>query len=384
MKYCENCVMPETRPGLKFNNGVCIACENYKNRENIDWDNRWGKLEDICDDHRRDDGYYDCVIPVSGGKDSHFQVHLMKEKLNMTPLLVAVSDPFSKTSAGKENLANLQDTFDCDLITFDISYDTFREATRIGFEQLGEPLKFVETAIYNQPIKIADRFDIPLLIYGENPAYEYGTEQSERMSADEHIDDMIEKSDISFWENQDKLSKQDLNPIRPPEQSVTDRIESIFLSYFTPWNGYKNLKTARKYGFKTVEEEWNRPGHIESYDQIDSIAYIVHNWMKYPKFGFARSTDIASRWIRWGVISREEAKRLVMERDGKLDQRALDDFCEFCNYTRNEFWDIAESHYNEEIFSKNEFEEWELDNPVYSDIEIGRSKAAGLDGVSGL
>jgi len=122
------------------------------------------------------------VVPVSGGKDSHYLTYMLKEQLNMNPLLVTVGDPFTKTDAGVHNLTNRKDDLGCDHIQFDISYDTFRKATQIGFEQLDEPLQYVETAIYTMPVRIAYELNIPMVIYGENSAYEFGTTAEESYS----------------------------------------------------------------------------------------------------------------------------------------------------------------------------------------------------------
>lgn len=367
MKYCKNCVMPSTRPGLKFDeDGVCQACKNFDKRQQIDWDKRFEELRKLADKYRRDDGYYDCLIPVSGGKDSHFLVHTMTEELDMNPLLVSVADPFTKTEAGKHNLENLEDTFDCDHISFNISRDTFCRATRAGFEEFGEPLMFVETAIYTMPIKISREFNIPFMIYGENPAFEFGTTAEEQPEATDHIMSAFENFDMDWWLEVEGIDRSDLNPVAPMERSEFDELEPIFLSYFKPWNGYKNYRIAQRYGFKDVKGEWERPGHIEDYDQIDSIAYIIHNWMKYPKFGFMRTTDIASRWIRIGKITRDEAIEEIKKRGGLLDQRALEDFIEFNNYTIKEFYDIVNRHRNEDIFTYNQsMGEWELKDPIY-------------------
>jgi len=127
MKHCIKCRMPSTRPGSIFDDqGVCQACRNYENRGTIDWEERQKQLSILCDKYRREDGYYDCVIPVSGGKDSHFLVHTMKEEMGMNPLLITVGDPFTKTEAGTKNFRNLGDAFGCDHMLFNLWIDLLR------------------------------------------------------------------------------------------------------------------------------------------------------------------------------------------------------------------------------------------------------------------
>jgi len=354
MRYCARCLMPDTRPGSIFDDEeVCQACRNYERRTAINWEERQKQLRELCDKHRREDGYYDCVIPVSGGKDSHFLVHSMKEELGMNPLLITVGDPFTKTEAGMRNYRNLGDTFGCDHILFNLSIDLFRRVTRTAFEEFGEPLRFVEAAIYTVPTKMAMQFGIPLVVYGENSAYEYGTTDTDNHSAMETILRIFDSIDIDFW-LQRGVSRKEVNAITPPTKEELDAVqpEPIFMSHFSPWSSTKHLAIAKRYGFRDLSHEWKREGCIEDFEQIDSVAYMFHLWLKYPKFGFQRTTDIASRRVREGELSLSQAKKLIAEHDHKLDQRAMDDFINFLGYTPKQFWDIVERFWNRDIFEK--------------------------------
>lgn len=124
------------------------------------------------------------------------------------------------------------------------------------------------------------------------------------------------------------------------------------MSYFYPWSSVSHLSIAKKYGFRDLFNEWKREGYIEDFEQIDSVAYMVHLWLKYPKFGFQRTSDIASRRVREGLISLEEAKKFIRENDYKLDQRAMEDFIKFLKYTPKQFWEIVEKFWNRNIFEK--------------------------------
>lgn len=382
MRYCKCCVMPDTRPGSLFDEeGVCQACRNYERRKEVDWEARFEELRAICEKYRKGNGYYDCVVAVSGGKDSHFLTYMMKEKMGMNPLLVYVVDPFTHTAAGKHNLRNLGESFGCDILVFNMSITLFRRVTRIGFEELGEPLRFIESAIYTVPTKYAVAFNIPLVVYGENAAYTYGTTTEDGYSAQKYIEaghsasgEKLGMEITDFWYKRG-IPMKELNALIPPAQEELARVkpEAIFMSYFVPWDDERNYAIVKTYGFKDLRHEWKREGFIEDYGQIDSIAYIVHLWLKYPKFGFARATDIASRWIRKGKITREEAKRLVMEHDHKLDQRALEDFTTFMGYKPRQFWDIVERFWNRDLFEKvNDI--YQLKNPIYSDLAKGGYK----------
>lgn len=316
LKRCSRCLTPDTRPNTIFKDGVCQACLNYDKRKEVDWTERYREFAWLCAKHRGSD-YYDCLIPVSGGKDSYFIAYTMAEIMGMNPLLVTVGDPFTKTEAGRRNLLNLCETFDCDHIQFNTSPNYFRERVREDFETTGHPLKYVEGRIYEIPTELSLTYGISLVMYGENGAYEYGNTDGES-----------------------------------PRHTTHGGHEYHFLSYYLPWDGDYNYQIAKRYGFKDLAHEWTREGNIENFDQIDSLGYIVHLWMKYPKFGFARVTDIASRWIRKGKITRKQGMELVRKFDHKLDQRALDDFCNFCGYSIKEFWDIVEKFWNPDIFHK--------------------------------
>jgi N-acetyl sugar amidotransferase len=374
MKYCKSCVIPDTRPHIIFNeDGICQACKNHEKGIATDWNLRWKELESLCDKHRREDGYYDCIIAVSGGKDSHFITYTLKERLGMNPLLVCVADPFTHSEVGKHNLYNLGEAFGCDFIIFNISQLTFKKATKIGFEELGEPLRFIEAAIYTAPFKISVALNIPLIAFGENSSFVYGTSIEDDYSAMRFIKaghssagEKLGKEIEDFWIERG-FSRKELNAIVPPSKEELERVkpEPIFLSYFVHWDDERNYLIAKRYGFKDLHHEWHREGSIESYAQIDSLAYFVHLWLKYPKFGFSRATDIACRWIRKGKITREEGIKLVMHQDHRLDERSLYDFLNFMGYTAKEFWDIVEKFWNGEIFEKSDGL-WRLKNTLWS------------------
>jgi len=156
----------------------------------------------------------------------------------------------------------------------------------------------------------------------------------------------------------------------PPEIKVLEELEPIYLSYFVFWNSYQHYNFAKSRGFHDLTHEWKRTHHIEDYDQVDSRAYLVHSWLKYPKFGHATATDYAARLIRYGLISRDEGIRLVKEHDHKLDPLALSDFCNFLGYRESEFWKVVDRFYDPNLFYKNESGEWKLRNPIWEQENI--------------
>ena len=171
MKYCTKCCMPDTRPGITFNEeGVCSACQSYEHRKFVDWDKRWEELKVLCDKYRGMNGPdgYDCIIAVSGGKDSHFQVYVMKVLMGMNPLLVSAEDNFPMTQAGMHNIKNISEAFGCDLISMKPNIAAQKKIMRYTFEKYGKPTYFVDRYIYTYPLHMAAKFNLHLLVYSEN------------------------------------------------------------------------------------------------------------------------------------------------------------------------------------------------------------------------
>lgn len=369
MKYCTKCVMPNTRPGISFDSkGVCSACQAYENRKSIDFNKRYEELKQICDKYRGWNGSngYDCMVAVSGGKDSHSQVNLIKNVLGMNPLLVTVEDNFPMTDAGMHNLKNISEAFGCDLISMKPNIKAQKKIMKITFEKYGKPTYFVDRYIYTYPLHMALKFNTPLLVYGENVGYEYGGQGAiDTYSARDQINNGV-GAGIPIEELLvDGVTLKDLNFFDPPTASDIDKLDPIYISYFTPWNSFKNYELAKKLGFHDLTHEWTRTHHVEQFDQIDTRAYLVHSWMKYPKFGHASATDYAARMVRYGLIDRNKAIDLVRKHDHDLDVLCIRDFCVFMGYSESEFWEIIDKLYNREIFTKNEYGRWMLKNPIW-------------------
>lgn len=369
MKYCKKCVMPDTRPGIKFNDeGICSACQSYEHRKEVDWDARFREFEILCNKYRGMNGTsYDCAIAVSGGKDSHFQVYLMKEVMKMNPVLFSVEDNFEMTEAGKHNLKNISEAFGCNIISLKPDIKTQKKLMRYTFEKYGKPTWFIDRLIYTFPLHMALKFNTPLLVYGENVSFEYGgSNYKETYSAKYQLQNGV-ASDISVLEllQIDGITEPALQMTKAPTKKEMDKLDPMYVSYFLPWNSYSNYKLAQSRGFHDLTHEWDRKHHIENFDQIDSRAYLVHSWLKYPKFGHASATDYAARFVRYGLLTREEAIKLVKEKDHNLDPKCIQDFTKFLGYVESEFWEIIDTLYNRDIFERNIYGEWVLKNPIW-------------------
>ena len=177
MRYCKKCTMPDTRPGITFDSeGVCSACRHYENRKNVDWDARFKEFEAYCNKYRgmNGPGGYDCAVAVSGGKDSHFQVWMLKEVMHMNPILFSVEDNFPMTQAGIHNLKNISEEFGCTIISCKPNIRAQKVLMRKFFEKYGKPTWYVDRLIYTFPLHMAAKFNTPMLCYGENVSFEYG------------------------------------------------------------------------------------------------------------------------------------------------------------------------------------------------------------------
>lgn len=368
MKFCKKCVMPDTRPHITFNGeGICIACQNNEKKKTIDWEMRYSELEALCNRYRRKtSGGYDCMIAVSGGKDSHYQVYVMKELMGMNPLLITVEDFFTQTEAGKHNVKNISEMFGCNIISFKPNRKAAKVISRYMFEKYGRPLWYVDRLLYTVPLYYAAALNIPLLVYGENVSYEYGgIDDEETYSAREQVFNGV-APDVSLDELVEAgVSGDELVYLEAPSREMLDKLDPIYLSYFVEWNAVKNYEFAKRRGFRDLTHEWDRTNHIENFNQIDSIGYLLNAWMKFPKYGHAYATDYAARWVRYGLLTRDEAVKLVEERDHNLDPWIVEDFCKFTGMTITEFYDVLERLYNKDLFEKNHLGQWKLKKELY-------------------
>lgn len=235
-------------------------------------------------------------MAVSGGKDSYFQVHIMKEKLGMNPVLFSVEDNFTKTEVGKKNLANLSAEFKCHIISLKPDIKTQKAVMRKTFERYGKPTWFIDRLIYSFPFAMALKFNTPLLVYGENVSYEYGGDDDTETPCAKNIflNGVASDLDISeFIDEKAGISERDLQLFFKPTKTDLDKLEPIYLSYFVKWNSYANYLFAKSRGFMNLQGEWDRSHCAENFDQIDSIGYILQAWLKYPKYAHAMASDYA-------------------------------------------------------------------------------------------
>lgn len=329
IRRCKKCgFILGTRPNLKDEGGVCLACLNNHNKEKIDWQSRQKWLTNYIAEHKNPNAQWECVVGVSGGKDSCaivkrlIEVHGVKK-----PLLVHVCDEFTQSEAGKYNLDNLVKTYNVDLINFRCAPKTFVDETKKSFFEEFHPLKWMEEQLYAKPIEIARAFDIPIVFMGENSAFEYG-----------------ESKECEIF-----------------HPASDGRLKIIFMGSIWPYSISDSLSEAKEIGFKTLDDfldDWQRQGNADSYSQIDSKGYIMQLWTKFIKFGFQRVSDIACRFVREGILTKEQAEQMIKDSDWICDPLAKRDFCRTIGITEEEFDQTADKFANKEILQKDANGHW--------------------------
>ncbi|MGB0871399.1 MAG: N-acetyl sugar amidotransferase [Flavobacteriales bacterium] len=370
IRYCTTCLFPETKPDLHFNEqGKCSACIAAESKNvGIDWDQREKDFNTIIDKFRLKDEEigYDCLIPVSGGKDSTYQAYFMKEVCGMNPLCVCF-ETTKVTELGRQNLDNVS-KMGIDVIHFKKNYNAYKSMVKEGFIRVGDEMWPNHIGIFTIPITIATKFKIPLIIWGENPQQEYGgpLESIEKNKLTRRwleefggllgnrIQDMI---------GVDGLTAKDLTPYFYPsdEELESTGITSLFLGHYFFWDARKQLEVIKNHGFK-VKEDGPIEGTYTNYENLDEAMHGLHDYLKYVKYGFGRATDHACIDIRNNRLTREEGKVLVEKYDGKYPHLSINAFIEYAEMTKEEVDTIIDSYTNPVLFKMNDDGTFEKDS----------------------
>lgn len=363
MEYCKRCVYPaNTKTSIVFDEqGVCSGCRLIESRPKINWKERGGWLKALLLEHkakaRAKNNPYDCIIPVSGGKDSHFQTYLIKKVYQLNPLLVTYNHIFN-TKRGIRNLTNLVKQFNCDLIRFTSNPESVRRISRYMLKKVGDITWHYHAGIMTFPIQVAVQRDIPLIVWGEHGFAELtGMFNQDDMVEftkkvrQEHSMRGFEPEDV-VADSSSGISLQDAAPFFYPSDQDIERIgvRGIYLSNYVQWNARAQTKfMIEQYGFETAVKR-ERTFHL--YDKLDDIhANGAHDYLKYLKFGYGRATDDASNEIRHARMTREEGIEMVKEYD-HVRPSDLDLYLEFMGMTEKEFEDAIEHLRDPQIWEK--------------------------------
>ena len=371
INYCKKCLFPETKPDLYFNkDGICDACVSAKRihgiQDAINWEERENAFKELLDQVRKDkpEGY-NCIVPVSGGKDSTWQVYAMKKIHNMQPLAITF-DQFDQTPEGIHNLEILRE-IGVDHIHFTLNPLVVKKLVRQAFELVGDHYWVNHVGIYTVPFHFAVQMSIPLVVFGEQPQMEYGGPEASR---DNSIMDRAWRQEFGLMRNLreedfigDGVTKDDLTMLRFPsdEDMHSQKIKGTFYGFYHKWNARKHLEVVKDLGWKGFAEI--PTGAYVDYENIDMSYISIRERQKYLKYGYSRVTDQLNIDIRNKVISREDALQIAIQKDGQVDEKTIEEFCNYIEISRSTYDEIMDSFVNHDIFHKDSNGNWALKQP---------------------
>lgn len=348
MRVCKECIQPDTRPGIYFDeNGVCGACLWEHQKKIIDWEERQLELEEIVKQSKNKNANYDCAIGVSGGKDSTFQAITARDRLGLNCLLVNYQ-PENITQIGEKNIENLKNQ-GFDVVTIRPNPKIMKKLIEYDFFTNLNPIKPTEFSLYSSTYIIAEKFNIPLIIQGENPGLVLGTSLT-GVGTDSNALKANEIQTLSSgWEIYSKIdgvSKKDLFWFHYNRKKLeSSGSKGIWLNYFIKEYSQKhNAEFSKKYGLVVREKSFD-PNSIGTYNphfQLDSDLTQVNQLLKFIKFGFGQCMDHVCYDIRNGEMTRKEAVELVFNYDGKCADEYILEFCKYIDITYDVFWKTAE------------------------------------------
>lgn len=361
LNYCKQCVMPDTKPDLRLDEqGICNACRSYESRKEVDWETRRTELENLLERYKKPNGEtWDCIVPVSGGKDSTFQVVRMLQ-LGLNPLCVT-STTCDLSEIGRRNIQNLKN-LGVDYVEFSPNPVVRRKLNRIGLEQVGDISWPEHVGIFTIPVRAAVQYGVPLLVWGENSQNEYGGPAA---AARNNILDRrwleefggmlgLRVTDLVGLEG---ISARDIIPYSYPSDEELKRVgvTGLFLGHYLPWDGYANALIAQANGFETLNTTVE--GSVVNYENLDNHQTGIHDYFKFLKFGFGRATDIACLHLRRNRITRQDALEMVRRHDGKFPWtylgKPLEAILEPIGLNVDQFIRICDQFTNKKIFLRD-------------------------------
>lgn len=349
--------MPFTKPDLHIDEkGVCNACRSYEKRKSVDWDQRKKELIALLEKYRCNGNNWDCIVPVSGGKDSTYQVIRMLQ-LGLTPLCVT-STTCDPSEIGRKNIENIK-RLGVDYMEFSPNPVVRAMLNRIGLTEVGDISWPEHVGIFTIPVRAAVQFNVPLIVWGENSQNEYGgpaAASENNILTRRWLEEFggllgLRVSDLSGTYG---IKARHLLPYQYPsdDQLKAVGVTGLFLGYYLPWDGLSNALIAQANGFRTFD----RPveGSMVNYENLDNHQTGIHDYFKFLKFGFSRATDIACLHVRRGRMTRQDALEIVKARDGKFPWTYLDkpikEILDPLDMTTEEFIKICDKFTNKKVF----------------------------------
>jgi len=360
MKFCVKCLQTDTRPGIKFDNhGICPACRYHESLKKVSWSDRFAELQDVKKLGKINSlSGYDCIIGVSGGKDSLRQCKFVKDVLKMKPLAVCLSYPPEQvTQRGVNNLTNLTNNgFDC--LTIQPSPGIWRKLMRKGFYEHANWCKSTELALFSSVPRMAIAYQIPLIWRGENSALQLGDLNVMGKSSWDGNNlrkmNTLANGDFS-WMLDDTITQKDILQYLYPSEFDIKRsgLQIAFLGYF--WEIWSLRDNGAYSALNGLEIRTQKPWQIGDHTGVTSLDedWVTLNQMiKYLKFGFGRVSDYVNEDIRNGRLTRDEGISLLRKYDGKCSKDYIRSFCKYIDITYDEFWVVVDKYVNKKLFRK--------------------------------
>lgn len=345
LQYCVRCCMPETTEGIFYDEmGICQACISAEQKMHINWAEREQNLRKILEEAKAKSGTnYDCLVPISGGKDSIFQLHVVTKIYGMKPLAVTWSHNwFSET--GKYNLENAITQFNVDHIMMTPNRDLVNRLARRSLQKIGDSCWTCHAGVGAFPLQVAVRFNIPLIIWGESiaedsgrasyfdPVLKFDRDYFTRVSAKEYASGMVGEG----------ITAKDVHPFDLPSAEDCERVgvHGIYIGDFMFWDAERQMEFVRDtYAWREDDVENSYKG----YKSVECMMAGVHDYSKWIKRGYGRGTEQASQDVRSGLLTHQEAMELAKKYDADRPE-ALDYFLSITGFTEQEFIDIIKSH----------------------------------------
>jgi N-acetyl sugar amidotransferase len=362
LNWCAECVLPDTRPNLRIEaDGRCNACHANATKRDIDWTQRERAFQAVVQHAKQNAEGYDCVIPVSGGKDSTWQTIKCLE-YGLRPLAVTWRPP-GRTEIGRQNLENLM-TLGVDHIDYAINPHVEGRFMLRTFEAAGSTAIPMHLALFSIPLLIAARFHVPLVVWGENSAFEYGSADEAHMGF--RLDaawlrnyGVTQGTTAEHWIGEG-LTRSELMAYFGPgaEELGRAKVNAVFLGYYFRWDPDHTSGVAKAHGFK-ANPGGARVGYYD-YADIDDDFISLHHWMKWYKFGFTRAFDNLSLEIRNRRLSRKQAIEILRERGDDTPHTDIAKFCGFAGVSPEWFFAVAEKFRNLSIWKRGDGGGWEI------------------------
>ena len=358
--WCKNCLNMSTRPRIKFDkNGICNACQWSNLKKTFNWKKREKILKNLLSKYKSKDGSFDCIVPVSGGKDGSYVAHQLKHKYKMNPLTVT-SRPALSLEIGERNLRNFINS-GYDHIHVTPNENAMRKLNKLGFIHMGFPYYGWLISIYSVIVKISAKFKIPLIFFAENGEVEYGGSfNTEKINMDfsDWKKIFVEKGYEKII-RKSKLKKEELFwfDIRNEKKIKNNKFFITWWSFFEPWDSYKNYLLAKEqYNLEEIDE--SNSGTFTNFAQNDQALYALHAYLMYLKFGFGRATQDAGIEIRRGAMTRDQAINLVNIYDGRFPSENIDKYLKYYQMSKKEFNKTIDKWANKKIFYKSKKGYW--------------------------